>query len=907
MFATTSVTFTGTSEGASVISTDASSATVVASSNGDWSLSLSLWEGTTTVLFYATDSSRNRSVSSSRAVHVDTVAPSAPIVTSPASSLLSSTAVLFSGTAEEGSTISQTFSSSTAIAGAGGAWSLALTLSEGTSTIQWYATDAAGNRSSAATSSLTVDSSAPSVTLSATECDDSLLAGSCLITGTSLSLSWTSTSTDIAYYTVDRNGAISTTTATSMSATATDFGTYSASVSATDTAGNRSATSTQSIAVHSMPLVINEIAWAGTNASTSAEWFELYNNTGYSIPLSGWTLYAADLSPYISLSGTIAPNAYFLIERSESGTSVSSDLAVDFGTVDNNGESMRLARKGSGATTTIDTVATCSGGPTAWCYGSDSSYTTLERYDPLASGSSSSNFASHLGAYIQNGNDSGGGALNATPKAKNSISYLIVNGSSISSNITLSATSSPYLIVSNLSINSGVTLTVPAGVVIKVAGSRTLTVNGTLTASGSASSPVVFTSVYDDAYGGDMGADGSATSPAAGNWKQILFNAASGASSLTYTYVFYGGDVSSGPQGAIGVSSAAPTFSNIHVATSSTHGVALSSSNASVTSSTFSGNSSTASVSSAGVYASGGSPSVANSTFLGNYRGISLDASTASLSSNTLASNSGEAVYASGILGTFSGNTGTTNLQNAIVIGHNTTITTSGATTTLAANSGLPYLIKKQATVTNGSALAFGTGAVVKGYDNRSSNVGELIVANGAHLYSAGTSTDALVLTSIRDSDYGGTTEGDLGAAAAGDWRGITVNAGGRVDLSGFTVKFAGQRATNPFFGESEGGFKVNGSSEDSGTIAYALFSTNYQSGLNLSSVGSLSISTTTMENHTDESAGSASAIYAANSVAAFLNMTFLGNQKDAVGTGTNVLTCTNCGSPVTSPANLFP
>lgn len=836
----------------------------------------------------------------------DTTAPAAPVVLSPAASLVNSTSVLFSGTAEVGAVLSQTVSSSTAIAGSGGNWSLSVSLPEGGSTVLWYATDNAGNRSGAATSTVTVDTSAPSVTLSVTECDDSLLAGSCLITGTALSLSWTSTSTDVSYYTVDRNGSISTTTATALSATATDFTSYSAGVSATDGAGNRSATSTLSIRVHSLPIVVNEIAWAGTGASSSAEWFELYNNTGYSIPLSGWTLYATDLSPYIPLSGTIAPNAYFLIERSESATSVSSDLTVDFGTVDNNGESIRLARKGSGATTTIDTVATCSGGSTNWCYGSDSSYTSLERYDPLASGGSSSNFASHLGAYIRNGSDSLGSALNGTPKAKNSASYLIVNGNALASSKTLSASSSPYLISANLSVNSGVTLTVPAGVVVKVAGSRTLTVNGTLTATGSASSPVVFTSFYDDAYGGDTGNDGSATSPAAGNWKQILFNSGSGASSLAYTYILYGGDVSSGPQGAIGVSSAAPTFTEVRVATSSTHGIALSSSNATITGGTFTGNSSTAAVSSAGIYASDGSPSITSSAFSGNYRGVSFESSTATLFSNTFASNSAEAVHATGLLGSFSGNTGTGNFQNAIVIGHNTNITSSGATTTLAANSGLPYLIKKQATVASGSALAFGTGVVVKGHDNRSSNVGELIVSSGAHLYSSGTSTDALVLTSIRDTDFGGTTESGLGAAAAGDWRGITVNTGGRVDLSGFTIKFAGQRATNPFYGETEGAFKINGSSESSGTLYYALFSTNYQSGLNLSGVGSLSVSTTTMENHTEESAGTASAIYVANSTAAFTNITFIGNQKDAVGTGTNSLTCSNCGTPVTSPSNLF-
>ena len=85
-----------------------------------------------------------------------------------------------------------------------------------------------------------------------------------------------------------------------------------------------------------MPVVINEVAWAGNNAAYSAdEWIELYNRTGKSINLANWILYSAtDLSPYITLSGSIAAKSYYLIERSPDNATISdivADLAVSFG------------------------------------------------------------------------------------------------------------------------------------------------------------------------------------------------------------------------------------------------------------------------------------------------------------------------------------------------------------------------------------------------------------------------------------------------------------------------------------------------------------------------------------------------------------------------------------------------
>ena len=74
-------------------------------------------------------------------------------------------------------------------------------------------------------------------------------------------------------------------------------------------------------------VIISEIAWGGTAASANDEWIELYNTTASPIDLTGWTLNAADGSPSIALSGSIAGMGYFLLERTDDTTV--SDIAAD--------------------------------------------------------------------------------------------------------------------------------------------------------------------------------------------------------------------------------------------------------------------------------------------------------------------------------------------------------------------------------------------------------------------------------------------------------------------------------------------------------------------------------------------------------------------------------------------------
>ncbi|MCA9977147.1 MAG: lamin tail domain-containing protein, partial [Anaerolineales bacterium] len=67
-------------------------------------------------------------------------------------------------------------------------------------------------------------------------------------------------------------------------------------------------------------VIISEIAWGGTAASSADEWIELHNRTATPINLTNWTLNAADGEPAITLSGTIPAYGFFLLERTDDST-----------------------------------------------------------------------------------------------------------------------------------------------------------------------------------------------------------------------------------------------------------------------------------------------------------------------------------------------------------------------------------------------------------------------------------------------------------------------------------------------------------------------------------------------------------------------------------------------------------
>ncbi len=116
----------------------------------------------------------------------------------------------------------------------------------------------------------------------------------------------------------------------------------------------------------------------------------------------------------------------------------------------------------------------------------------------------------------------------------------------------------PYYLNREITIREGETLTIAPGNVIKSNGGA-LKIQGKLIAQGTATDPIYFTSYKNDNLFGDSNNDGS-TTPAAGDWRGVFFDATSDNTSIMeYCIVsFAGRDY----YGAITTKNASPTIRN---------------------------------------------------------------------------------------------------------------------------------------------------------------------------------------------------------------------------------------------------------------------------------------------------------------------------------------------------------
>ncbi len=428
-FSTTTLSFSGTAEADSTINLAYTSVdeSVTTDGDGNWVFSSLLFaQGTTTVSLTATDSSSNTSSATTVDVGVDTL-PDAPVITTPTSDQsFATTSITFIGTATSSIEVLNDFDTSTTTSDGSGNWVFDLSgFPEGTTTVGFSVTDIYGMTSSTSTVDVYVDTTAPTLnTFSVLECDYSLNSSSCLAGGSPINLSWSSSDTDISYYSIVQDGVVvATTTDTSTTLSLTDA-TYSIEVAVYDALGNGATSTAQSVEIDSRPIVINEIAWAGTQANADDEWIELYNTRSDTVELSNVVILASDGSPYITLSGTVAANSYYLIERDDStATSESEDMTPAFGDISNTGEVLTLVHViGTTATTTLDetpSLADCSG---AWCGGEASTTPiSMERINSSVSGAVASNWSSN-DTYAKNGTDADSNIINGTPKSRNSVS-----------------------------------------------------------------------------------------------------------------------------------------------------------------------------------------------------------------------------------------------------------------------------------------------------------------------------------------------------------------------------------------------------------------------------------------------------------------------------------------------------
>jgi len=139
---------------------------------------------------------------------------------------------------------------------------------------------------------------------------------------------------------------------------------------------------------HARGVVINEIAWMGTQNSHLAEWIELYNDSSSDIQLEAWKVISEDGALEVILKNKIPSKGFYLLERTTDQTlpEIQADLIYK-GSLNNKGEHLKLLNNQEEIIDEID----CSGG---WFTGNNATKQTMERKNPQESGNNPENWQS---------------------------------------------------------------------------------------------------------------------------------------------------------------------------------------------------------------------------------------------------------------------------------------------------------------------------------------------------------------------------------------------------------------------------------------------------------------------------------------------------------------------------------
>ena len=326
----------------------------------------------------------------------------------------------------------------------------------------------------------------------------------------------------------------------------------------------------------------------------------------------------------------------------------------------------------------------------------------------------------------------------------------------------------PFVMDGDVLVNAARTFTLPPGTVVKSYLTGELRISGTLAVNGGEFDPVVFTSIYDDSYGGDTNADADATQPAPGDWRGIYvdgYSTADGRAYLEYCRVRFAGDTGGSADANLFLFRCDSAYiANSHFDLSSLQGMRISDCSPTVTGCSFNDNLSQ------GLQAWGGTDTAPL------------------LTGNQFTGNSDRAVWLNDVaLTSYAGNSGSGNGTNGMVLHGSMASSHSWQM----GDPAFPFVMDGAVQVYDLQTFTLPAGTVIKSYLNGELRISGTLQVNGGVL-------NEVVFTSINDDTYAGDTNGDADATqpAPGDWRGIYVDgystADGRAYLDYCRVRFAG-------------------------------------------------------------------------------------------------------------------
>ncbi|WP_233582611.1 Ig-like domain-containing protein [Corallococcus sp. CA053C] len=275
---TDTVTLTGTSTGATSVTltyngTNYGPIPVDGAGNWNYTLPFSLTDGSYTVTAVSTDAAGNTSTPATTTFTVDLTAPTVDITTPVNGSTINTPTVAVTGTATGATSVTLTFEGTDygpLAVDASGHWTSTLPgpLADGTYTVTAVSTDAAGNTSSPASTTFTVDQTAPTVAITTPANGSTVGTPTVTATGTTTgatSVTVTFQGTNYGPIAVDASGNWSQALPGPLAA-----GTYTVTAVSVDAAGNTSTTATSTFTVDlTKPTVAITSPVSGTTVSTS--------------------------------------------------------------------------------------------------------------------------------------------------------------------------------------------------------------------------------------------------------------------------------------------------------------------------------------------------------------------------------------------------------------------------------------------------------------------------------------------------------------------------------------------------------------------------------------------------------------------------------------------------------------